>query len=140
MKSTTIALLIGIAIFLVGCIQPSLYEDAKESGYEVEATVVDVDIREDTDMDSGFTSTVYTVYGDYTVDGKEYKHEKIGKYYDSPRYVGEKIMVVVDPKSGTPMFEGGILCTIGFVVMVIALLCMRANKKAKKAGAQEQKQ
>ena len=133
LSSSTGALLLGIAIFLVGCIQPSKYEDAKENGYEVDATIVEVDESVSTGMDGAPDSTVYTVYADYEVDGEEYHHVKVGKYYDTDAYyVGKTIQVVVDPeKPGKPMFEGGILCTVGFLIAVAAII-HRIKKKRKK--------
>ena len=130
-SKSTLILLAGIAIFLVGCIQPANYEKAKESGYEVKATVVDIVVKEETDSD-GYSSTSYTIYGNYTVDGQSYQHVKVGKYYDTTPYsVGDVIPVVVDPDNpDSTMFEGGILCVIGFVVVLFALLSKRKNKKS----------
>lgn len=126
-----IFLILGILIFLVGCIQPYAYERAKESGYEVEATIVDVKVRDESDADGGFVSTSYTVYADYQVDGKEYKHVRIGKYYDTDEYyVGKTVKVVVDPDDpGDTMFEGGILCTVGFVITGVAIFFKIKNRK-----------
>ena len=132
-SKSTLILLAGIVIFLVGCIQPSKYESAKESGYEVDATIVEVVEDETTDSD-GYSSTSYTVYADYEVDGQQYKHVKVGTYYDTDRYyVGKVIQVVVDPDNpDSAMFEGGILCTVGFVVVLYAIFVKRKNKKAQK--------
>ncbi len=127
--NNTTFLILGIIIFLIGCIQPSAYEEAKENGYEVEATIVNVVEKESFDGDS----ITYTVYADYTVDGKEYKNVKIGKYYDTDAYyVGKTVKVVVDPDNpGKPMFEGGILCTIGFVMTIGAIISKIRNRKRK---------
>lgn len=130
LNSTTI-IIIGIVVFLIGCIQPAKYEKAKENGYEVDATIVDVKIEEEHDLDGGLDSTSYTVYADYEVDGKKYEHVKVGKYYDTDEYyVGKVIKVVVNPNSpGKPMFEGGILCVIGFIVSIIGIVAKIKSKK-----------
>lgn len=133
LNSTTVIIL-GVIVFLVGCIQPSKYEKAKENGYEVDATIVDVKIEEEHDLDGGLDSTSYTVYADYEVDGKKYEHVKVGKYYDTDEYyVGKVIKVVVNPNSpGKPMFEGGILCVIGFIVSIIGIVAKIKSKKSNK--------
>jgi len=127
--NNTACLIMGIIIFLIGCIRPYAYEEAKENGYEVKATIVDVVEKESLDGDS----ITYTVYADYTVDGKEYKNVKIGKYYDTDAYyIGKTVKVVVDPDNpGKPMFEGGILCTIGFVMTIGAIISKIRNRKKK---------
>ena len=43
LSDSSILIIIGIVIFLLGCIQPSRYENAKENGYEVDARIVDVE-------------------------------------------------------------------------------------------------
>lgn len=133
LSGSTLALLMGIVIFLLGCIQPFRYETAKESGYEVDATIVEVKVREETDSE-GPSSTAYIVYADYEVDGKQYKHVKIGKYYDTDQYyVGKTVKTVVNPNNpGKPMFEGGVVCVIGFVIITGAIISkIRGNKKRK---------
>ena len=99
----------------------------------MEATISDVKISEESDMESGFTSTVYTVYADYEVDGKEYKNVKVGKYYDTDEYyVGKAIKVTVNPDSpGRPLAEGGVLATVGLVILVIGIIGKIKNKKQK---------
>lgn len=132
LSKSTITLLVGIALFLVGCIRPFMYEEAISNGYEVDATIVEVIDEIESDSESGYTSTVSTVYADYTVDGKEYKHVKVGKYYDTDKYyVGKTIKVVVNPNSpGKTMGEGGVVCTIGFVVIIYAIVKKIKEKKA----------
>lgn len=130
-KATTV-IIWGVVIFLIGCIQPARYDQAKENGYEVDATIVEVVEKEETDSEGSYSSNSYTVYADYEVDGKEYEHVKVGKYYDTDEYyVGKTIQVVVNPNSpGKPMFEGGILCVIGFLVACGGIAFKIKNKKA----------
>ena len=130
-------LIIGVIIFLIGCIQPFRYENAKENGYEVDATIVEVVKKDESDADSVTSSTSYTIYADYEAGGKEYKHVRVGKYYDTDKYqVGKTIKVVVDPGSPEkPMFEGGVLCVIGFLTAGCGIFAMiRGRKKAKGTG------
>lgn len=115
---STLALILGILLFLVGCIQPSKYEEAKENGYEVDAKIVDIKVDIEHDLESGYVSTAYTIYADYQVDGVEYKHVKVAKLYDSDKYhVGDTIKTVVNPDNpGKAMNEGGVLCVVGFLI------------------------
>ena len=131
---STIMIIVGIIVFLIGCIQPSRYEDAKENGYEVDATIVEVITEIENDSESGYTSTSYTVYADYEVDGKEYKHVKIGKYYDTDEYYKGKIVkTVINPDSpGKVMYDGGILCVVGFLVLIGGIVTKIANRKKKR--------
>lgn len=131
LNSTTVIIL-GVIVFLVGCIQPSKYEKAKENGYEVDATIVEVVEKEETDSEGSYSSTSYTAYADYEVDGKEYKHVKVGKNYQKGTYyVGKVIKVVVNPNApNKPMFEGGILCVIGFLVACGGVVSKIKKKKA----------
>ncbi len=133
-QGTNLILIIGILIFLVGCIFPYRYEKAIEEGYEVEATVTDIVERAQTAAEAGPDDTSYTLYGDYTIDGKEYTHVKLGKNYSDSHYIGEKLKVVVNPDNpGKPMFEGGILCTVGFLIAIGAIIAkVSAKRKAKK--------
>lgn len=127
--NSTTAIILGTVIFLIGCIQPAKYEKAKEDGYEVDATIVDVVEKDESDSDGSYTS--YTVYADYKVDGREYKHVKVSKYYDTDDYyVGKIIKVVVDPDDpNETMFEGGILCTIGFLIVIGGVISKVKKKK-----------
>lgn len=120
-------------MFLIGCIGPANYEKAKENGYEVDAKIVEVKKEIEDDLDGGYTSTSYTVYADYEVNGEVYTHIKIGKYYDTDEYyVGKRVKVVVNPNSpGKPLFEGGVLCVVGFL---IALFAGIAKIKARKSS------
>ncbi|MBE6712184.1 MAG: DUF3592 domain-containing protein [Ruminococcaceae bacterium] len=128
-------ILLGCAVFLVGCIQPSRYEFAKENGYEVEATVMKVVQKEEYDSD-GPSSDSYILYGDYEVDGKTYKNVKLGKYYDTSNYgKGDTVKVVVDPKNpGKLMFEGGVVCVIGFLMTIVGIVKRVKEKKREKAA------
>jgi uncharacterized membrane protein len=136
LSGSTLTLLLGILIFLIGCIQPFRYETAKESGYEVDATIVEVKVRDETDSESGYSSTAYIVYADYEVDGKEYKHVRIGKYYNSDDYyVGNTVKTVVNPNNpGKPMFEGGVVCVIGFLIVICAVVSKIKARKKRKAS------
>ena len=135
-KSTWL-LILGIAIFLIGCIQPARYEAAKENGYEVDAVVVEVEKKRES-----ANSTAYILYADYEVNGKQYEHIKIGKYYDSDNdYVGKTMKIVVDPnKPDSTMFEGGILCVIGFLMICTALVRKAQKRKKAKCKCQQPEQ
>lgn len=128
---TNFVLLIGIAIFLIGCITPYKYEEAIENGYEVTATITKVE-QSETDSD-GYSYTSYKLYGEYEVDGKKYTNVKLGTFYgDDGYYKGKKIKVVVDPESPeNTIFEGGVLCVIGFLIAIFGLIT-RTNDKSKK--------
>ena len=130
--NSTGIILIGVVIFLLGCIQPYRYEMAKENGYEVDATIVEVKTKEEDGVDGSPSSTAYIVYADYEVDGEEYEHVRVGKYYDTDKYyVGKTIKVVVNPNSpNKPMFEGGILCVAGFLILIVGIVGKIRKKKA----------
>ena len=125
MKKTTIALIVGIVIFFIGCIPVALYEQ----GVEVTAKVTRIETKEESDSDLSYTYLSYTLYGDYTVNGKEYKDQKLNKVYEKPELENGTYKVVVNPESGKPMYEGGILCVAGFITVICALICARSNKK-----------
>lgn len=131
--NSTVALILGTILFLIGCIQPSKYENAIESGYEVDAKIVEVKSRE-SEMETE-TITKHTVYADYEVDGKEYKHIKIGNSLVGDEwYVGNTVKIVVDPENPQrALSEGGILCTIGFVIAAGAIIVKLKNRKKKSA-------
>ena len=124
-------MILGILLFLVGCIQPIRQEFAREDGYEVEATIVEVKERDEHDSESGYVSTSYTVYADYEFKGTEYNHVKVGKYYNTDQYyVGKTVTVVVDPNNPGKLFaEGGVLCVAGFLLAIGAIVVkIRARK------------
>lgn len=133
-------IVLGIVVFLIGCIPVAKYDKAKESGYEVDATIVEVKTKTEHDMDGGPDSTSYTVYADYEIDGKEYKHVRVGKYYDTDEYyVGKTIKVVVNPNSpGKPMYEGGVLCVVGFL-MVVGGVIVKIISKREEAAVKDNK-
>ena len=68
--NSTTAIILGIIVFLIGCIQPAKYEQAKENGYEVDATIVEVVEKEETDSEGTYTSMSYTVYADCHPDAR----------------------------------------------------------------------
>ena len=130
LNSTTV-LIIGVIIFVLGGYQNNLYEQAKANGYEVEAEIVEVIVEREVDEILDYT---YAVYADYTVDGKKYTHIRIGEY-TSPKYVGKKITVVVNPENPDKMMaEGGIFLTFGFVAAIGAAIS-KIIVKNKKEGA-----
>ncbi|WP_195450999.1 DUF3592 domain-containing protein [Anaeromassilibacillus sp. 1001302B_160321_C8] len=105
-----------------------MYDEAKNSGYEIEARIVDVVVKEEHDSDMIYYYDTYTVYANYTIDGKDYSHVKVGKYTE-PKYVGDTITVVVNPEEpGAKMAEGGIFATVGFV-MIVGVIVSKAKKK-----------
>lgn len=127
LNSTTV-LILGIVLFLLGSYQGGLYDDAKSSGYEIEAKIVDVVVKEEHDSDMIYYYDTYTVYADYTIDGKDYTHVKVGKYTE-PKYIGDTITVVVNPEDpGRKMTEGGIFATVGFI-MIVGAVVSKAKKK-----------
>ena len=67
LNSTTI-LIIGIVIFLFGAYQGGQYDEAKSSGYEVNAKIVDVKYELEYDSDLSYSYDTYTVYADYVID------------------------------------------------------------------------
>ena len=116
-------IILGIIIFLIGSIWPTRYETAKEKGYEVDATIVEVKIEEDYALEV----TSYTLYVDYEFDGKKYEHVEVGESYDTydtgENYEGKVIKVVVNPNSpGEIMEEGGILCMLGFILTIAGIV------------------
>lgn len=125
----TVLLLLGIVVFLLGCIRPCKYEQAMESGCIVEATIVQVK-KSETEGEGGFVIDTYKLYADYTFNGETYKHVKL-KNYGSEGYVGQKVNIVVNPDTGKPMGEGGFLATIGFLIMAAAVVMKISEKKAK---------
>lgn len=130
--NTTTALILGIVLFILGAYQGGLYEEAKSSGYEVEAKIVDVVVEEEQDSDMIYSYNTYTVYVDYTINGKDYTNVRVGKYTE-PKYVGNTITVVVNPeKPGSAISEGGIFTTFGFVIIVVAIVLKVKNKRAEK--------
>ncbi len=138
LSGEAIILLIGIAIFMIGCIQPFRYESAKENGYEVTATVVDVDYVDDYDMIEEKDITKRIVYVDYVVDGKEYKRIEAPSSADSDNCdVGDTIKFVVSPIFPQyPMFEGGVIATIGFCATAYGIYCIiKAKTQKRKAAA-----
>ena len=126
MKKTTIVLIIGIIFFLAGTYQNAQYETAKENGYEVDAIVTRVDIDRSNDVTE---DDKYVVYGDYEVDGEEYKNKRLDK--TTKKYVkGDTYKVVVNPDSpGKKMAEGAFFSLVGFVMIVGAIISKRKAKK-----------
>ena len=128
-----ILIILGALVFLIGLIQPLRYEQAQKNGCEVDARVVEVKKEHEDDLETGYSSVSYTVYADYEVDGKEYKHVRIGKYYDVEYHVGQTVKVVVNPNApNKPMYEGGILAVAGFLIVGagIVICCVGKKKKA----------
>ena len=131
LSNSTLILLLGIVIFLLGCIQPARYEAAKEKGYEVEATIVKVVQKEETNFEAPDT-TACIIYADYEVDGQKYEGVRVAKYYDTDDYVvGDTIKVVVNPNR-----PGSRMRVIGFLIMMVPIIhkirCTVKKKKAKK--------
>lgn len=125
LKGVIIYILCIVVIFLIGDIFQIRYEKAKENGYEVEATVVEVEPREEYDYAMEIYETVYVVYADYEVDGKKYEHIEVGKYDTADEYYeGKVIKVVVNPDSpDEPMDKGTLWFGIG-VLLTIPIICV----------------
>lgn len=128
-------LIVGIVILVIGMALNLRYEDAAERGYEVEAEVVEVVHKERYDPDTG-TEDRYIVYADYTVDGKEYTHKKVGTYAQ-PKHEGDIIEVVVNPENPKVMLpEGGLFGVVGMLMTIYGIICVRREKKAAQNQAQ----
>lgn len=131
-----------IIILLLGMIQPMRYENAIQKGYQIDATITEVDSKVREVEDAG-EYTVDYVYVDYEVDGQKYENVKAGKYSESDHvYAGKVIQVVVNPNNpGKVMKEGGVLATIGFVLMLVlyvpVIISSVKSKRAKKKAAEE---
>ena len=129
-----VIIIIGVIVLLIGLIQPLRYELAQKNGYEVDAVIVEVKKEHEDDLETGYSSISYTVYADYELDGKEYKHVRIGKYYDVEYCVGQTVKVVVNPKApNKPIYEGGILAVAGFLTVGVGIVICCAGKKKKAA-------
>lgn len=131
--------LIGLTLTIVGSIKPDKYATAKESGYEIDATIVDVEHTEEYDpVSESYDDPAYIYYVDYEVDGKEYKHIKVPeKGQPEDGYgVGDTIKVVVDPESPDRLLtEGGFVATVGVVVTVCGIIsAIRSKRKKSKSG------
>ncbi|MBE6928585.1 MAG: hypothetical protein E7467_08935 [Ruminococcaceae bacterium] len=133
MKSSTLLLLVGILLFTIDFFINMDYEDARAKGYEIEATITRIDVRESNDagMDD-----IYVAYGEYEVDGRTYTNKRLG-HCGEDDYVGGKMTVVVDPDDpGDTEFEGGVLAVVGFIMMIVALIWKYKDRKAAKQAAQ----
>ncbi len=129
--TSTGILILGILLLIAGFIPFYKYEQAKASGYEVEATVVEVNIAGTSEI-GGETIEQYTVYADYTVNGVTYQHVKL-KNYGAKHYVGETVKIVVDPKNPEKLLsEGGIISVVGFLLAGSAIFTKVKKSAAKK--------
>lgn len=131
--------LIGLTLTIVGYIKPDKYATAIESGYEIDATIVEVEHTEEYDpVTESYDDPAYIYYVDYEVDGKEYKHIKVPeKGQPGDGYgVGDTIKVVVDPESPDRLLtEGGFVATVGAVVTVCGIIsAIRSKRKKSKSG------
>jgi hypothetical protein len=129
--------LLPIAIFLLGCIQPMRYENAIAKGYKIDATITKVESKVE-EVEYAGEYTVDSIYVDYEVDGQKYENVKVGKYSDGGSK-GEVIQIVVNPNNpGKVMKEGGVLATVGFILMLVMYIpAIVATVKEKKKNAQE---
>lgn len=139
LSGSTLVLLLGIVVFLLGSIQPMRYENAIANGYEVDAKIVDIENVEDYDVVEECDVTEYHIYVDYTVDGEEYTHVKAEETENRDKYrVGDTMKLVVNPdKPGKKMFDGGILATAGMLIIGYGIYCVIADKRKKKKAALE---
>lgn len=129
--------LLPIAIFLLGCIQPMRYENAIAKGYKIDATITKVESKVE-EVEYAGEYTVDSIYVDYEVDGQKYENVKVGKYSDGGSK-GEVIQIVVNPNNpGKVMKQGGVLATVGFILMLVMYIpAIVATVKEKKKNAQE---
>ena len=134
LSGSTLVLLLGIVVFLLGSIQPMRYENAIANGYEVDAKIVDIENVEDYDVVEECDVTEYHIYVDYTVDGEEYTHVKAEETENRDKYrVGDTMKLVVNPdKPGKKMFDGGILATIGMLITGYGIFCIVSDRRKKK--------
>ena len=139
LSGSTLVLLLGIVVFLLGSIQPMRYENAIANGYEVDAKIVDIEIVEDYDVVEECDVTEYHIYVDYTVDGEEYTHIKAEeKTKLNGLWVGDTMKLVVNPnKPEKKMFDGGILATAGLLIIGYGIYCVIQDKRKKKKAALE---
>ena len=132
MKKSVVFLFIGIVLTCLGFYQFWQYEN---NSVTVEATVSDIETKEgDSDSASAFR---HIYYGDYTVDGKEYKNKKLATRYSNEympdMHIGDKIEIVVDASNpGRRMTEGGIFGMVGLVMVVWNAVAISKIKTADK--------
>ena len=128
--------LLPILVFALGCIQPARYDRAIEKGYKIDATVTRIESKTE-EVEYVSEDTVDYAYVTYEVDGKTYENVKAGKFTESDNiYKGKVIQVVVNPNNpGKVMKEGGVLATVGFVLMLVmyvpAIIAVVKGKKKK---------
>lgn len=128
-NKTYIWLVVGILLFCIGSAIDYRYENAKETGYEVIATVTDVKYHVDHDVDGGPDRDEYIAYGTYTVDGKQYNNIRLGTY-SSEINVGDRIPVIVAPHNPARIIsDGGLLIVPGFLIVIISIVVLVKSKK-----------
>lgn len=134
MKKSTIILIAGIIAFLIGTYQTGQYETAIKNGYEVDAIVTKVEINKSSDVTEDDT---YVLYGDYEVGGKEYKNKRL--YTTTKEYhKGDTYKLVVNPENpDKKMPEGALFSIGGFIMIVVAIVNKRKEKKAQQSNKEE---
>lgn len=137
--SNLLIVIFPILILALGCIQPMRYDNAIAKGYQVDATVTKV-VTKTEEVEYSGEYDVDHVYVEYEVDGKKYENVKAGKFTESDGvYKGKVIQIVVNPNNpGKVMKEGGVLATIGFVLMLVMYVpAIVSAVKAKKKKSQD---
>lgn len=128
MNKNTLWLIIGIIVFVLGAYQNSIYEN--ESA-KVKAVITDIKTRDDSED----TSYQHTYYGEYTINGKTYKNQKLKTEYGgySPdKSKGDTITIRVYPDHPEwQVPEGGLFGVVGLVLIVWNAVALRKNKKQK---------
>jgi hypothetical protein len=135
-KTNLICLIIGIILASLGFYQFWQYEN---NSITVEAIITEIDSREINDDTTDRYEFKY--YGNYTVNGKEYKNVQLKKEYSSemmPDYhTGDKLEIVVNADNpGRKMSEGGFFGTVGLVMIVWNGVILSKAKKTNQAAAE----
>lgn len=129
MNRNFIFLIVGIVVLSLGFYQNTKYE---EGSVIVNAVVTRIETK--TDSDDGSVKETY--YGDYTVDGKEYKDIKLASKYNNYLTYGDTVEIRVYPDNpGKTVPEGGLFAVIGLVIIVYNGYVLYKQRKARKLAA-----
>lgn len=130
MRKAMLFLVVGVVIFIIGLCLNIRYED---HSLVVEATVTHIKTKDSTDGDYR-----HVYYGEYTVDGKTYKDQKLtadysGTEYDTSMSVGDTYEMRVNPnKPARKMMEGGFFGVVGLLMAVYGGIQVHRYRKAEK--------
>ena len=139
-NSTTV-LILGIILLFVAIILPSPYDDARNSGYEIDATVVEIVEHKHPAIEEYEVDTyTYTIYASYTADGKTYEHVEIEERETHNLNLGDTVKIVVNPENPKEILTNNnslgvsalIIIVIALFVKIIKIICR--FKKSRKTG------